>query len=43
VIRKGSTRTVIIVAGLAVKLATNERGRLCNRFEANLYERVNAR
>jgi hypothetical protein len=42
VIRKGSTRTVIIVGPLAVKLATDERGRRCNRFEADLYERAHA-
>ena len=42
-IRKGTTRTVIVVGGFAVKLATDERGRRCNRFEADLYKRVNAR
>jgi hypothetical protein len=42
-IRKGTTRTVIVVGPFAVKLATDERGRRCNRFEADLYERVDAR
>jgi hypothetical protein len=43
VIRKGITRTVIVVGPLAVKLATDKRGRRCNRFEADLYDRVDAR
>jgi hypothetical protein len=43
VIRKGTTRTVIVVGGFAVKLATDKRGRRCNRFEADLYERSDAR
>jgi hypothetical protein len=42
-IRKGCTRTVLVIGPFAVKLATDERGRRCNRFEADLYERVDAR
>jgi hypothetical protein len=43
VIRKGTTRTVIVVGPFAIKLATDERGRRCNLFEADLYERVGPR
>ena len=42
-IRKGSTRTVIVVGSFAVKLATDQRGRRCNCFEADRYERADTR
>jgi hypothetical protein len=40
-IRKGRTRSVILVGPLALKIGIGERGRRCNRFEADLYRRVN--
>ena len=42
-VRKGSTRAVVVLGPLALKFARGERGRRCNRFEADLYTRVNAR
>jgi hypothetical protein len=42
-LRKGATRTVLVVGPLALKFAVGERGRRSNRFEADLYVRVNAR
>jgi hypothetical protein len=41
VIRRGTTRTVLVLGPVALKLALGERGRRCNRFEAGLYKRVN--
>src|SRR5262249_2798600 len=41
-IRKGCTRTVIVVRRFALKLAFDKRGRRCNRFEANLFRCVDA-
>jgi hypothetical protein len=35
--RKGTTRLVLVIGPLAVKFARGERGRRCNRFEANMY------
>jgi hypothetical protein len=43
VIRKGTTRAVLVLGPIALKLALGERGRRCNRFEADLYKRVNPR
>ena len=43
ILRKGSTRTVLVIGPLALKLGLGERGRRCNRFEACLYRRANAR
>ena len=40
--RKGTTQLVLVVGALAVKFARGERGRRCNRFEADTYKRVNA-
>ena len=42
-LRKGTTRTVLVVGPLALKFAVGERGRRSNRFEADLYVRVDAR
>ena len=42
-IRRGTTRTVVIVGLLALKFGRGERGRRCNRFEADLFKRVNQR
>jgi hypothetical protein len=42
-LRKGSTRAVLVLGPLAVKIGLGERGRRCNRFEALLYKRVNPR
>ena len=41
--QRGTTRTVMVLGPLAFKLARGERGRRCNRFEIDLYERVNPR
>jgi hypothetical protein len=41
--RKGTTRLVLVVGPLAIKFARGERGRRCNRFEADMYMHVNAR
>jgi hypothetical protein len=43
VIRKGSTRTVLVHGGYAIKLGFDARGRHCNRYEADLYRRENDR
>ena len=38
---KGSFRRPVIVVGpIALKFACNEAGRVCNRYEANLYRRT---
>ena len=42
-LRKGSTRAVLVIGSLALKFGLGERGCRCNRFEARLYRRVNAR
>jgi hypothetical protein len=42
-LRKGSTRAVLVIGLLALKFGLGERGCRCNRFEARLYRRVNAR
>jgi hypothetical protein len=42
-VRKGSTRAVLVLGPLALKFARGERGRRCNRFEAEMYKRVSAR
>jgi hypothetical protein len=42
ILRKGSTRAVLVIGPLALKLGLGERGRRCNHFEARLYRRVNA-
>jgi hypothetical protein len=42
-LRKGATRTVLVLGPLALKFARGERGRRSNRFEVDLYERVNLR
>ena len=42
-IRQGTTRTVVVIGSLALKFSRGERGRLCNRFEADLFKRVNQR
>jgi hypothetical protein len=42
-LRKGSTRSVFVLGALALKFALGKRGRRCNRFEADLHERVNVR
>jgi hypothetical protein len=42
-IRKGCTRTVVVVGPFALKLAFDKRGRRCNRFEADLFKRVDVR
>jgi len=39
-IGKGTTRTVVVLGPIALKFARSERGRRCNRFEADLYRRV---
>jgi hypothetical protein len=41
-LRKGSTRAVLVIGSLALKFGLGERGCRCNRFEARLYRRVNA-
>ncbi len=41
--REGRTRLVLVLGPLALKFARGERGRRCNRFEADLYERASAR
>ena len=41
-IRRGATRAVVLIGRLALKIAIGERGRRCNRFEADLYGRVNS-
>jgi hypothetical protein len=41
VIRKGTTRTVLVLGPVALKFALGQRGRRRNRFEADLYWRVN--
>src|SRR5262249_7736509 len=43
VLCKGTTRAVLVVGPWALKFAGGERGRRCNRFEALLYKRVDAR
>jgi hypothetical protein len=43
IVRKGSTRAVLVIGPLALKFGLGERGCRCNRFEARLYRRVNAR
>ena len=42
-LRRGTTRTVIVLGPLAFKFARAERGRRCNRYEADLYKRVSPR
>jgi hypothetical protein len=41
--RRGTTRAVCVLGRLAFKFAIGERGRRCNRFEADLYRRSNER
>lgn len=36
-IRRGTTRFVIVLAGYAFKFARNDLGKRCNQFEADLY------
>jgi hypothetical protein len=43
VLRKGWTRVVVLFGAVAFKIAIGERGLRCNRFEADLYKRANAR
>jgi hypothetical protein len=42
-IRIGTTRMVLIVGPMAIKLARHERGMRCNRSEATLYDRETPR
>jgi hypothetical protein len=42
-LRKGATRAVLVFGPIALKFGRGERGRRCNRFEARLYKRVDAR
>jgi hypothetical protein len=39
-IETGTTRKVVLVAGLAFKFARNERGRKCNLYEHKLFMRT---
>jgi len=41
--RRGCTRTVVVVGPFALKFAFDKRGRRCNRFEADLFKRVDVR
>src|SRR5260370_27874370 len=40
---KGTTRLVLVIGPWALKFARGPRGRRCNRYEADLFRRVNAR
>lgn len=40
-IRRGTTRRVVVCGIVAFKFGIGERGRRCNRFEADMYRRVN--
>jgi hypothetical protein len=40
---EGTTRAVLVLGPLALKFARGERGRRCNRFEADVYRRISAR
>src|SRR5262249_7383302 len=42
-IRRGSTRIVVVVGKFAFKFGRGERGKRSNRFEAELFQRVNPR
>jgi hypothetical protein len=39
----GVTRVVLVFGPIALKFARGERGRRCNRFEAEMFERVSDR
>lgn len=44
ILRHGSTRSPVLVMGpLAFKFAKSERGRACNRYEANLFRTTTER
>ena len=38
----GTTRAVIVVGPIALKIARHRHGMRCNRFEADLYRRATA-
>jgi hypothetical protein len=40
---KGTTRLVLLIGPWALKFARGPRGRRCNRYEADLFRRVDAR
>ena len=39
----GTSRVVIVLGGLAIKIARHLHGLRCNRFEADLYQRTSDR
>jgi hypothetical protein len=38
----GTTRVVLLIGRVAIKLARHKRGRACNRFEADLFQSATA-